>query len=125
MDLAHETLPTPRGLTGAERAARRRLSYRTRKAAQRAQLRERGRLNREALDRALVDAFRELLSAHGDSLTQPVVPAVVLGIAMQRVVERAEQEARYLDQRALSADLGRRLLKPGRKAREGGTSSSH
>lgn len=125
MDRTHLTCPTPRGLTGAQRAARRRLSARTRKATQRAQLRERGRLNREALDRALVDAFRELLSAHGDSLTQPVVPAVVLGIAMQRTVERAAREERYLDQRALSADLGRRLLKPGRKPREGGTSSSH
>lgn len=124
MDLAPETCPTPRGPTGAQRAARRRLSARTRKASQRARDRERGRLDREALDRALVDAFRELLSSHGDSLTQPVVPAVVLGLAMQRSVERAAQEERYLDQRALSADLGRRLLKPGRKAREGGTSSS-
>ena len=125
MDLAHETFPTPRGLTGAQRLARRRASYRERKASQRERDRKLGRLNREALDRALIDALRELLSAHGGTLTEPVIPAVVLGLAMQRSIERAAQEEHFIDQRALSADLGRRLLKPGRKAPQGVKLSSH
>ncbi len=114
MDLVPETCPTPRGPTGAQRAARRRDLARTRKAAQRGRERAAGRVDRETMDRALVDAFREILSAHGDSLTAPVVPAVVLGLALQRTVERAAQEERYLDRYALTDGLRRRLLRPGR-----------
>lgn len=111
---ADEPYPRTPGMTGAARAARRLQTNRSAKQAQRARERAAGRIDREGLDRALVDALREHLAVDDRSLSRPIDARVVLSIAHQRILERGERDGLRLDRRALMTALGDRVLKAAR-----------
>ncbi|MGH1574517.1 hypothetical protein ACRAWG_32570 [Methylobacterium sp. P31] len=117
---ADEPYPQPRGLTGAQRAARRRDVARRSKAKARAAARAAGIVDRETLERSIVDAMREILAIDDRSLSRPIDPRVVLKVAHTRLMERGDREGTDLDRQALMHALGERVTKPVRPCTAGG-----
>lgn len=81
--------------TGPAKRSRIRRLGAARQRALRQRRKEAGRPSPEALDRAIVDALREMLMRHEDSLRRPIDPALLLGLTKTRLLLSAHREQAF------------------------------